>query len=206
MRVGVSFAREDKLGPYLEALRTCGLEAVAISPAQRRGLDGLGGLLLTGGGDVDPFLYGVSADSLANHVLRERDELEQALIVEAEQRNVPILGICRGLQMLNVARGGTLHRHIDGHKDVEHRVRLETESMLQALVGAQDYTVNSRHHQAVDGLGRGLVVTARAADGIIEALEDPERRFVVAVQWHPEDRPDTRDSQIFRAFARAVCG
>jgi putative glutamine amidotransferase len=205
MRVAVSFVREDKLGAYLEALRTCGLEAVPISPAQRRGLDGLGGLLLTGGGDVDPFLYGVGADSLANHVFRERDELEQALIAEAEQRNVPILGICRGLQMLNVARGGTLHRHIDGHKDVDHAVRLETESMLQGFVGAQDYTVNSRHHQAVDRLGHGLIVTAQAADGIIEAVEDPERRFVVAVQWHPEDRPETRDCEIFRGFARAVC-
>ena len=205
MRVGVTFLREDKLCVYLEAVRAAGLDPVPISPAQRRGLEDLGGLVLTGGGDVDPFLYGAEPHLRTKYVSRERDELEQALVEEAERKDLPILGICRGLQILNVTRGGTLHQHVEGHKEVEHSVRPEPGSQVAAFVGTEDYTVNSRHHQAVNRLGRGLAVTARAEDGIIEAVEDPEKRFLVAVQWHPEDRPDTRDSNIFSAFAKAVC-
>jgi len=205
MRVGVSFLREDKLAAYVDAVRAAGLEAVPISPGQSRGLDGLGGLVLTGGGDVEPSLYGAEPHVLTNHIFRERDELERNLIEEAERKDLPILGICRGLQMLNVARGGTLHQHVDGHKGVEHSVRLESASRIAVCVGTEDYTVNSRHHQAVNRVGGGLMVTARAADGIIEAMEDPERHFLVAVQWHPEDRPATRDALLFSAFAKAVC-
>jgi putative glutamine amidotransferase len=204
MRVGVSYLREDKLGAYVEAVRAAGLEAEPISPAGGRGLDGLRGLVLTGGGDVDPSLYSADPDTRTKHVFRERDELERQLIEEAERKDLPILGICRGLQIWNVARGGTLHQHVEGHKEVEHTVRPEPESQLAVFVGTEDYTVNSRHHQAVDRLGRGLVVTARAGDGIIEAVEDPERRFAAAVQWHPEDRLGTRDFRIFSAFAKAV--
>jgi putative glutamine amidotransferase len=200
----VSFLREDKLGAYVDAVRAAGLEAVPISPAEKRGLDGLGGLVLTGGGDVDPSLYGEEPHPLAKHIFRERDELERELIEEAELRELPILAICRGLQMLNVVRGGTLHQHIDGHKGVEHTVRPEPGSQIAVFVGAEDYTVNSRHHQAVNRLGSGLKVTARSADGIVEAAEDPVRHFLVAVQWHPEDRPATRDARIFSAFAQAV--
>lgn len=205
MKVGVSFLTEDRLGTYLQALRAVGLEAVPISPAQERGLDDLSGLVLTGGGDVDPCLYQAEPDNRTKNISRSRDELEQALIEEAERKDLPILGICRGLQILNVTRGGTLHQHVEGHKETEHNVRLEPRSQVAAFVGTVDYTVNSRHHQAVDRLGSGLIVTARADDGIIEAVEDPEKSFFVAVQWHPEDRPDTRDSQIFSAFAMAVC-
>jgi putative glutamine amidotransferase len=206
MRVGVSFLREDKLAAYVDAVRAAGLEAVPISPAESRGLDGLGGLVLTGGGDVDPSLYGAETQALTQHIFRERDELERSLIAEAERKDLPILGICRGLQLLNVARGGTLHQHVDGHKGLEHSVRTEPGSRIAILASAEDYTVNSRHHQAVDRIGAGLKVTARAPDGIVEAMEDPERRFLVAVQWHPEDRPSTRDAHIFSAFAKAVRG
>ena len=127
------------------------------------------------------------------------------MIEEAQRKDLPILAICRGLQMLNVVRGGTLHQHIEGHKEVEHRVRTEPESKIAACVGTEDYAVNSRHHQCIGSVGSELTVTARAEDGIIEAVEDPNRSFVVAVQWHPEDRPTTRDSRIFDAFAKAVC-
>jgi putative glutamine amidotransferase len=205
MRVGVSFLREDKLSVYLEAVHAAGLEVVPISPAQRRDLGDLGGLVLTGGGDVNPSLYSAEPHVRTKYVFRERDELEQALIEEAERKDLPILGICRGLQILNVTRGGTLHQHVEGHRETDHSVRAEPASQVAAFVGTEDYTVNSRHHQAVNRLGRGLVVTARAEDGIIEAVEDPEKRFLVAVQWHPEDRPDTRDSKIFSAFAKSVC-
>jgi putative glutamine amidotransferase len=133
--------------------------------------------------------------------------LEIALIQEAYARDLPVLGICRGLQILNVARGGSLRQHVDGHKDVEHAVTPVPGSVLATCIGHDEYTVNSRHHQAIRRLASGLVVTAMAAaDGIAEAVVDPESRFVVAVQWHPEDRVDTevRDFRIFRAFAVAI--
>ena len=197
--------REDKLGAYVNAVRAAGLEPVPISPSQRRGLEDIGGLVLTRGGDVDPSLYGAAPHAQTKHVFRDRDELERDLIEEAQRKDLPILAICRGLQMLNVVRGGTLNQHIEGHKEVEHRVRPESESKIAACVGAEGYAVNSRHHQCIDRVGSELKVTARAEDGVIEAVEDPNRNFVVAVQWHPEDRPTTRDSRIFDAFARAVC-
>lgn len=201
----MTFLREDKLGAYLEAVRAAGLDPVPISPAQRRGLEDLAGLVLTGGGDIGPSLYGAEPHPRTRHVSRERDELEWTLVEEAERKDLPILGICRGLQILNVIRGGTLHQHVEGHKEVEHSVRFEPGSQVAVFVGTEDYTVNSRHHQAVNRLGRGLTVTARAEDGIVEAVEDPRQRFLVAVQWHPEDRPDTRDANIFSAFAKSVC-
>ncbi len=204
MKVGVSYLREDKLGAYLEAVRSAGLDAEPISPAGKPGLAGLRGLLLTGGGDVDPSLYGAETDERTKDVFRERDEFERDLTEEAGRLDLPVLGICRGLQLLNVARGGTLHQHIDGHKDVEHNVRAAAESKVAIFVGAEDYAVNSRHHQAIGRLGSGLIVTARAEDGVVEAVEDPEKRFVVAVQWHPEERLGTRDFRIFSAFAKAV--
>ena len=200
----MSYFREDKLGAYLSAVRAAGLEPVPISPAQRRGLEDIGGLVLTGGGDVDPSFFGAPPHPQTKHVFRDRDELERDLIEEAQRRDLPILGICRGLQMLNVVRGGTLNQHIEGHKEVEHRVSPEPGSKIAACVGTEDYAVNSRHHQCIDRVGSELKVTARAEDGIIEAVEDPNRSFVVAVQWHPEDRPTTRDSRIFTAFAKAV--
>jgi gamma-glutamyl-gamma-aminobutyrate hydrolase PuuD len=206
MRVAVSFLREDKLGTYVDAVRAAGLEPEPISPAQKRGLDGLRGLVLSGGGDVDPALYGADPHELTKHIFRERDELELELIEEAGRKGLPVLGICRGLQILNVARGGTLRQHIEGHKEVEHLVSAEPESKIATFVGDDEYAVNSRHHQAAERIGSGLMVTARAGDGVVEALEDPEARFTVAVQWHPEDRLATRDFRIFSAFAKAVRG
>lgn len=204
-RVGVSFVRKDKLGAYLTALEDAGLETVPLSPSDSDPtLDGLDGLLLTGGGDLDPARYGAERHPLTKHVIGERDELELALLAEAERRNLPVLGICRGLQLLNLARGGTLHQHIEGHKGTDHAVTIEGASRAAAIFGAGDYLVNSRHHQAVDRLGAGLAISARAADGTVEAVEDPTRPFVMAVQWHPEDRPATGDGRLFRAFAEAV--
>lgn len=207
MKVAVTYVRDDKLRPYVEAVRRAGLEAVPISPAAPRTLDGLSGLVLTGGGDVDPALYGESADPRTEHVDRKRDDLEIALIEEAYARDLPVLGICRGLQILNVALGGSLRQHVEGHKNVEHGVSAAPESMVAVCLGPDEYTVNSRHHQAINRLAPGLTVTATAADGqIVEAVEDPDRRFVLAVQWHPEDRIDIeiRDLRLFRAFAGAV--
>ncbi len=206
MRVGISYVLHDKLGPYVEAVRAAGLDPVPISPASPRKLGDLRGLVLSGGGDVDPARYNAPPHPELKHISRKRDDLELELIREALAADLPILGICRGLQILNVACGGTLHQHIDGHRNVEHTVRAVPGSRVAIFVGEDDYVVNSRHHQAAGRIGEGLVVTATAGE-VVEALEAPDHRFVVAVQWHPEDRiavAGCRDLRIFRAFASAV--
>ena len=125
------------------------------------------------------------------------------------ERDLPVLAICRGLQLLNVALGGTLVQHVEGHKcpgqQEVHGITVATNSKLHSILGVVAYAVNSRHHQCVDKLASGLVVTARAgSDDVIEAVELPERRFVVAVQWHPEDRTGGLDRRLFEAFRDAM--
>jgi len=217
-KVGVTFRFNKKSIPYAEALRSVGLEPVAITPETPRSLDGLDGLVITGGTDLDPSLYGQAPHPEAETPDRERDALESALLLDAIERDVPMLGICRGCQLLNVLHGGTLVQHLP--ETPTHRVRPpETELGMPAhaveikpgtrlgdAVGASEHQVNSRHHQAVDRLGDGLQVTAVAPDGVVEALERPDRRFIVAVQWHPENSVahDEVNRRLFQAFARAV--
>ncbi len=205
-KAGVSFLREDKLRTYQDALHHAGIETLPISPASPRSLDEVAGLVLTGGGDIAPSRYHAQPGPHTKNISVERDLLELDLLAEAERRGLPVLAICRGLQLLNVARGGTLHQDIGGHKNVDHAVTLTPASRIAAILGASPYTVNSRHHQAVDSLGSGLTVTARAHDGVVEALEDPSHPFLVAVQWHPEDRPATADARLFQAFAESLHG
>ncbi len=207
MRVGVTYVLPEKLSPYVEAVRRAGLEPVPMSPADPATLAGLRGLVITGGGDVDPLRYGEEPHAETKYVSRKRDDFEAQLIEDAYRNDLPVLAICRGLQILNVARGGSLIQHVERHRDVEHTIHVEPNSKLSVILGEDEYTVNSRHHQAAGRVAPGLVVTARSTeDGLIEGLEDPERRFVVAVQWHPEDRIDreVRDLRLFRAFAKAV--
>ncbi len=206
MKVGLSFGRETpqrKRGPYRTALTAAGVETVE-NPATLHGLDGL---VLAGGTDVDPALYGQEPLTTTDEPDQERDKRELALVQEALDADAPILAICRGMQLLNVACGGTLHQHVKEHRDPDkqnvHVVR-PTSGTVALLFGRDDYWVNSRHHQAVATIGRDLVVTATAPDGTIEALEIPGRRFVVAVQWHPEDRIDGSDRSLFVAFAEAL--
>lgn len=153
-------------------------------------LEGFDGLLLTGGGDLSAEMYGEVPDETAYGVSIERDRLETALVEEAEERGLPVLAICRGMQLVNVLRGGTLIQHLAGHwqtrpsNEFDHYVAVEAESRLAAITQGTCIGVNSYHHQAVDKLGAGLVVTARSEE-VIEAVEDPENDLV-AVQWHPE--------------------
>ncbi len=158
------------------------------------------GLLLTGGGDVEPARYGARPAAESGGVDAERDAAEQYLFEEAARRGIPVLAICRGIQMLNVARGGTLIQHLpavttESHLVIErrteavHSVRVDTDSALSRIVGKDRLETNSLHHQAVDRLGRQLAAVAWADDGVIEAVEDPDRE-IVAVQWHPEQMPD----------------
>ena len=163
------------------------------------------GLLLTGGVDIDPHLFGARPHRDLGSVDRRRDAFELALYRAFRALGKPVLGICRGIQLVNVAHGGDLHQHLPAVADTEQhlqkdftgaplqRVALTPGSRLAAAFGTAELTVNSFHHQAVDRVGDGLQVAARSADGIVEALEldDPEGGFVVAVQWHPEMCWDT---------------
>ena len=210
-RVAVTFNDPQKLPPYLEALRRVGIHPVSLPPDTAASLEGLHGLLLTGGGDVDPGLYGQSRPTATQRVDPARDTLELRLLDEALRADLPVLAICRGLQMLNVALKGTLHQDIPGHRAPGvaevHPVKLLPGTRLAAIVGADSCVVNSRHHQAVDRVGEGLVVSAsRPGDAVVEGLECPGKRFVVAVQWHPEDRVLSHacDRRLFEAFAEEV--
>jgi putative glutamine amidotransferase len=210
-------ATELRLGmPYLRAIELGGGIPVVLAPetaaAAGAVLDRLDGLCLAGGPDLDPREYG-AAGRHENLGPTDRivDAAEVALVRGAEARGLPLLGICRGLQALNVARGGTLHQHVDDHRqtspatEARHVIDVVAGSLLAGVAGAGALEVNSFHHQAADALGAGLAVSARAADGTVEALEDPSRPFFLGVQWHAEgmvDRPE--QLALFAALAEAA--
>jgi putative glutamine amidotransferase len=171
----------------------------------------LDALVLVGGGDIDPARYGQRPHAATSGVDPARDGSELALLRAALEVDLPVLAVCRGMQLLNVDLGGTLFQHVpdvvgsDAHQpargcfaDVE--VTTDAGSAVAKILGERT-TVRCSHHQAIDRLGDGLVVTARAADGLIEAVELPGARFVVGVQWHPEEEGDTRP---FRALLDAT--
>jgi gamma-glutamyl-gamma-aminobutyrate hydrolase PuuD len=172
----------------------------------------LDAVLLSGGADVAPDRYGADRHPHAGRAQPERDAAELAVLDRALAAALPVLGVCRGAQVLNVALGGTLHQHLPdvvGHHrhnptpgaftDVD--VRLDPAGRVGAAVGPQ-VRVRCHHHQAVDRLAPGLVATGWAADGTVEALEDPARRFVVGVQWHPEE--DIADLRLVAALVAAA--
>jgi gamma-glutamyl-gamma-aminobutyrate hydrolase PuuD len=217
-KIAVTYADARKVEPYNEALRMVGLEPVPIKAEDSGSLAGVDGLLLTGGPDLGPLLYGQEPVPEAQKPDPERDRMEFRLLGEALERNLPVLGICRGLQLFNVYHGGTLIQHLPGdpHRtkkrpaDVSkpmHEIRVTPDTKLAAIVGNGQHAVNSRHHQAVDRLGSQIQVSAKSVkDEIIEGLERPDKTFAVAVQWHPEDQVRTDETQLklFRAFAKAV--
>ena len=171
-------------------------------------LDGAAGLCLAGGADVEPALYGEPRDPKTEKPDTERDRIECALLRDALARDIPVFAICRGLQLLNAALGGKLTQHVDGHslrkvRDA-HEVAIAPGSRLACILGAGPYSVNSRHHQCARIAAPGLVVSAVAPDGVIEALELPGKRFVLAVQWHPEARMDGPDAKLLQAFRAAL--
>ncbi|MFC7765917.1 gamma-glutamyl-gamma-aminobutyrate hydrolase family protein [Leucobacter soli] len=177
-------------------------------------LDGVDGLFLPGGRDLDADLYGQQAHESNDPPLRVRDELEMALVREARRRGMPTFGACRGLQVINVALGGTLTQHLGDeveltpHRDVvgvftSHPVEVEEGTLLERIVGRQSFDIASHHHQSVDALGEGLVATATAPDGIVEAVEAADGSFCLGVQWHPEERLDPEGLDLMKAFVRA---
>lgn len=207
-KVALSFGLDtpdNKRDPYRNAL-----QAVNLQPVENPGsLAGLDGLLLAGGRDIDPQLYGAVAHPETKQPDRERDRRETALLSEALARDLPVLAICRGLQLTNAALGGTLIQHIEGHRCPDspkiHTIEIAPGSRLRSILGVDEYVVNSRHHQCVNRLADGLVVAARSSpDNVVEALELRGKRFVLAVQWHPEERTDGLDARLFAAFRDAV--
>jgi len=216
-RAGLTFRYRNKAEPYAEALRQAGIEPVLISPENARPLVGLQGLMLSGGNDLNPARYGATAVPGNEDPDDERDELECSLLAGALAADLPVLAICRGMQLFNVFHGGTLIQHL-ANSDVHrvrgdhpelpvHQILVEPGSRLASILGAGLHGVNSRHHQAVGRIGGGLRVTARSApDGVVEALERADRRFAVAVQWHPEDQiaRDKQQLKLFEAFAEVL--
>jgi putative glutamine amidotransferase len=195
---------------YRDALERAGADLVVLHPGDAVP-DDLDGLCLSGGGDIESARYGEANVACAD-VDTDRDALEIAIAKTAIERDLPVLGICRGFQILNVVREGSLVQDVPGHRPeereglVEHRdVRVRPGSRLAQATGGAPLTVNSRHHQAVtkDTLGRGLVATV-VVDDLIEAFELADRRWVVGVQWHPERTtevsPEAR--RIFDAFVQ----
>lgn len=202
--------KEDAVGmqtTYVESLHRAGAQEAILAPRpieQEQAaalLERFDGLLLVGGGDVDPRHYGQDPLPESYGINRDADLFEIALLRAAIPREMPVLAICRGVQVLNVALGGTLDQHITGRKGLVghgvpgvasemHQVRLEPGTWTAKAMGAESAQVSSAHHQALDRLAEGLVVTGRAPDGIVEAIEHPGGGWVVGVQWHPERTPD----------------
>lgn len=177
---------------YVDAVERAGGQVVLLYPGDRPPAD-IDAVLLSGGSDIDPARY-AETNVASDEVDAERDELELALARQAVDDDLPVLGICRGFQLLNVALGGQLLQHIEDHRPAEregllqhHDVRVRAGSRLAAAVGEGPLTVNSRHHQAVSRatLAPDLEATAVVGD-VVEAFEAPGRRWVVGVQWHPE--------------------
>src|SRR3954470_15562111 len=214
-RIGLTLSTPNELngpshGRYRDALEAAGAEVVELHPGDAVP-DDLDGLLLSGGGDIAPDRYG-AADEASEGVDPARDELEMSAARFAIDRDLPVLGVCRGFQLLNVVRGGSLIQHVEHHNPAErsgliaHQIRPTDGSLLAHATGGQPQTVNSRHHQAVtqDRLGQGLVATVEV-DGLVEAFEATDRRWLVGVQWHPERKWEvsTEASRIFDALVAA---
>ena len=198
---------------YVRAVVRAGGAPLLVPPgaAIDETLDAVDGLIFSGGSDIDPDLYGADAHAETDGVVRERDDFELELMQAALARDLPVLAICRGSQVLNVALGGELEQHVpdrvgaDTHKQTagvfaEHDVSVVPETRLASILGDR-HDVKSHHHQGFGELGTGLRESARAPDGTVEALEDPSRTFTLGVLWHPEEGEDLA---LFEALVEAA--
>jgi putative glutamine amidotransferase len=232
-RIGLSLDSEEDGGGYSNmpwyALRRNYCDAVAAAgglplalPHEAEAVEGyldlLDGVVITGGNfDVDPALFGAESRHNTVQTKDRRTRFELALVQGALRRDMPVLGICGGQQLLNVVLGGTLIQHVpeafpDGlaheqpnpRTEPGHAVTLEAGTLLRRICGTDRMQVNSAHHQAADQVGDGVVINARAADGVIEGIEAPAYRFCLGVEWHPEFHIDAADPRIFAAFTDAA--
>lgn len=221
----IAIAPGSKLHDYEEAVRREGGEVRVLDRAKDRPADVVrssAGVLLSGGGDVAPSIYGAAVHPTFSAAEEGRDEYEIELVRRALEADLPVFAICRGIQVLNVALGGTLVQDIPDEvsRSIDHMVReprvaiahdvwMAPDSLLERLMRAriekgEDCPVNSRHHQAVKDLGEGLIATANAPDGVIEAIEHPNYRFCLGVQWHPENFYRTGEFRaLFEGFVKA---
>lgn len=202
--------------PYVEAIVKSGGIPLCIPIDFDEIIETIDGLMLTGGYDVDPKFFGQKPHPKLGVVTEKRDVVEMQLVQKCLEKNIPILGICRGLQLLNVYFGGTLYQDIDDqfktnicHKQTEertkatHEVKIKKESHLFSIVGKESFLVNSLHHQGIQQVGKSLKAVAKATDGIIEGIELENYPFCIAVQWHPEELAKIEDApskKLFEAF------
>jgi putative glutamine amidotransferase len=201
---------------YVNKLQAAGASVVILPPDanNHEAISRLDGLVMAGGADIEPARYGAAHQEGTDKPRVERDASELGLYRAAREANLPVFGICRGLQIMAVAHGGSLHQHLPDvvgntlHRDApgtfnNHGATFTPGSLIAGLVGATEVTVNSSHHQAVNSPG-DLTVTGYAEDGTIEVCEDPSAEFVLGVQWHPEFSNDEQVSEnLFRAFVKA---
>jgi putative glutamine amidotransferase len=210
LAITTGYARDPDCGfelhtSYVRSIEKAGGLPLIVAPGMPEDapqlLDHVAGLLLTGGSDVDPSLFGEARQPTLKRVIPERDAFEIALCQDARRRDLPVLAICRGQQVLNVALGGTLYQDIASQVpgaiehvgkgarwETTHEAELLPGTRLRAILGQEMLAVNSFHHQAVKQVAEGLSVAARSpVDGVIEGLESRGHKFMLAVQWHPED-------------------
>jgi putative glutamine amidotransferase len=209
---------------YTRAVHHCGGASVLIPVSQkpdtlRTILDRLNGLLLSGGPDINPRFYGEEPLAGLGEIDEALDRMELEATKMALQKDLPIFAVCRGIQVLNVALGGTLYQDIANQvresinhtqkadKSINtHSIKIERKTLLYNLFRTGEIWVNGKHHQAIKDLAPGLIISARASDGIIEAVEYTENKFILGVQWHPEGtwEVDPHSKRLFRAFVRAA--
>ncbi len=206
---------------YMDSLSDAGAAPVALPHLPGRAetyLDLIDGLLITGGAfDVDPAMYGGGAKHETVNLKQRRTRFEWAITTAVLNANLPVLGICGGQQLLNVILGGTLIQHIpdavpgalaheqpNPRDEPGHDIKIKEGTLLRQIVGKATMAVNSAHHQAVDMVGPGVVVSAQAPDGVVEAIEHGGYRFCLGVEWHPEYRVDPADPLILNAFVSSA--
>lgn len=216
-RIGITCGPNiDKLPPYLNALAASGAEGVVFQVGSCTAdsiLQSVDGILLPGGGDIDPTFYADHVDPSVVNIDRARDELERELVIRTHAEGIPLFAVCRGIQVMGWALGGDLFQDIPNHRHtpegsrshIAHTVTIVPGTKLAAILGVKSVDVNSIHHQAVSVAPKSLIVSATAPDGVIEALEDPKHTWFIGVQWHPEEILDKEPSQkLYGDFVRAA--
>ncbi|MCI0413503.1 gamma-glutamyl-gamma-aminobutyrate hydrolase family protein [bacterium] len=218
--IGIASDGMRRVPKYQRSVELAGADVEVLLPraVTMDVIDHLNGMLLTGGGDIDAKEFDEVNHPMVHHINRDRDEMELTLTREALRRGIPVFGICRGVQLINVALGGNLIQHIpdeiktlivhDSKKapgNPGHDVSILQGTRLHAIIGKDRVSVNSFHHQSVKDLGKGLIATAWSDDGVVEGLELPDARYFLGVQWHPEEFVDHGATfhSLFESFVNA---